>query len=212
MTVKHCLICSLVCIILIGCSKDVDIISDANFYDANAAYENGQLDEAIESYVLFINEIDDDDEPLVQYVYLQLAKIYYSKQLYKQAIYYAENVHIKRLYFETYIIKSTHEMDKYYARDKKMNIELTDIDVYGYSLKDRAKTIIGLSYLNLGSAEEAIESFEDIRRKEDSYYYLAIAYGLLGDKDKEKKYYQKNMKKGNIGLVKTKKWLTLNVH
>jgi len=71
---------------MLGCGDDVDIISDNNFYDANAAYKNGQLDEAIESYVLFLNEIDDDDQPLVQYVHLQLAKIYYSKQIYKQAI------------------------------------------------------------------------------------------------------------------------------
>jgi len=60
---------------------------------------------------------------------------------------------------------------------------------------DRAKTIIGLSYLNLGSVEEAIESFEDVRHKEDSYYYLALAYGLLGDKDSEMKYYQKIKKR-----------------
>jgi tetratricopeptide (TPR) repeat protein len=197
--------------ILSSCSKEDPKVEHTNLYfrDASVAYQNGDLDKAIEYYKLFISSNNDEDEALLQYVFLQLARMYFSKGYYDEAINYAQKVRISDLFFKANLFKEetiiNHSM-KGLLTDEETN----KINSFGYSLKNNALTIIGSCYLRKGDYEKAIKNFADIEPKSEGYYYLALAYGLKRDLINERNYYKLNLEKGSIGLIETKEWLENN--
>lgn len=197
--------------ILSGCSKDEERIKreQVYFYDGCVANENGEFDEAIESYKLFINSINDEDEAIVQYVFLQLARIYFSKENYDMAIAFADKVKDSDLSIESYLLEEDTYVD-YDPRGSSTETEVSEITSFGYSFKSKSKTIKGLSYLKKLDYDKAIESFEEIKPKSASYFYLALAYGLKGDTEEQRNFFKKNLEKGSVGLIKTKEWLRYN--
>ena len=195
--------------ILNGCSKDNPKIEHTKlfFYDASIAYQNGDFDKAVKYYKLFISSNNDEDEALQQYVYLQLARIYFSKGYYDEAIDYSQKVRNSDLFFKANLFKEetifNHSM-KGLLTDNETN----KINSFGYSLKNNALTIVGSCYLNKGDYGNAIKNFNDIAPESEGYYYLALAYGLKRDLINERNYYKLNLEKGSIGLIETKEWLT----
>jgi tetratricopeptide (TPR) repeat protein len=197
--------------ILSGCSKDNPKLEHTNlyFHNANVSFQNGDFDKAIEYYKLFISSNNDEDEALLQYVFLQLARIYFSKGYYDEAINYAQKVRNSDLFFKANLFQEetlfNHSM-KGLLIDEKTN----KINSFGYSLKNNALTIIGSCYLNKGDYRNAIKSFNDIASEAEGYYYLALTYGLKRDLINERNYYKLNLEKGSIGLIETKEWLENN--
>jgi tetratricopeptide (TPR) repeat protein len=197
--------------VISGCSKDDPKIEHTNiyFHEASVAYQNGDFDKAVKYYKLFLGSNNNEDEALLQYVNLQLAKISFSKGNYDEALNYADKVKNSDLFFRTYWQKDetifNHSM-KGLLIDKKTN----KINSFGYSLKNNALTIIGSCYLRKNDYEDAIKNFKDIDPASDGYYYLALAYGLKGDIKNERNYYELNLEKGTMGLIETKEWLENN--
>jgi hypothetical protein len=197
--------------IFIGCGKDESKKERVNiyFYEASVAYQNGDFDTAIKYYSLFIDSKSNEDEALIQYVNLQLARISFSKGNYDNSIKYAQKVRYSDLFFRAYWQKEETFIDhtfKGLLTDKETN----NINSFGYSLKNNAVTIIGSCFLRKGEYKKAIYNFNDIQPESDSYYYLALAYGLMRDPLNERKYYVMNLEKGSIGLIETKEWLANN--
>jgi tetratricopeptide (TPR) repeat protein len=194
-----------------GCGKDNPKIEHTKlfFYDASIAYQIGDFDKAVKYYKLFINSNNDEDEALQQYVYLQLARMYFSKGYYNEAINYAQKVRNSDLFFIANLFKEetiiNHSM-KGLLTDEETN----KINSFGYSLKNNALTILGLCYLRKGDFDNAIKNFKDIDPESEGYYYLALAYALKRDLINERNYYKLNLEKGSIGLIETKEWLTNN--
>ena len=180
------------------------------FTDANSTFDNGELEKSIEYYKKFVNEINDEDEEVNQYAYLQLSKIFFSKGNYDLAKFYAEKIIGSGLFMKIYLLKEERTVD-YDPRGSTSDSEVKVIASYEYSLKNKAKTIIGLCYLKKGDYDNAIENFEDIKPKIESYYYLGLTYGLQGNVAKQRDYYEKNLEKGTIGLIETKEWLNKNL-
>jgi len=197
--------------ILSGCSKHDPKKEPTNlyFHDASVSYQNGDFDNAVKYYKLFISSNNDVDEALKQYVYVQLARIYFSKGYYNEAIDYSQKVKNSDLFFKANLFKEetifNHSM-KGLLTDEETN----KINSFGYSLKNNALTIIGSCYLRKNDYENAIKNFKDIDPASDSYYYLALAYGLKRDLINERKYYEINLEKGSIGINETKEWLEKN--
>src|ERR1035437_9162527 len=197
--------------IINGCSKDDPQKEHTNiyFHEASIAYQNGDFDKAVKYYKLFLGSNNNEDEALMQYVNLQLAKISFSKGNYDEALNYAGKVKNSDLFFRTYWQKDetifNHSM-KGLLIDKKTN----KINSFGYSLKNNALTILGLCYLRKGDYENAIKNFKDIEPEAEGYYYLALTYGLKRDLINERNYYKLNLEKGSIGLIETKERLTNN--
>ena len=197
--------------IINGCSKDDQKIGPTNidFQEASVAYQNGDFDKAVKYYKLYLSSNYTGDEALLQYVNLQLAKIYFSKGNYDEAVMYANKVRNSDLFFRAYWQKEETFIDhtfKGLLTDK----ETDKINSFGYSLKNNALTIIGSCYLRKNDYENAIKNFKDIDPPSDGYYYLALAYGLKGDIKNERSYYEINLEKGSIGLIETKEWLENN--
>lgn len=202
---------SLMNFFIIGCGKDEERINreQVYFYDGNVANENGEFDKAIESYKLFINSINDEDEAIIQYVFFQLARIYFSKENFDSAIAFANKVKDSDLSIESYLLEEDTYVD-YGPRGSSTETEVSEITSFVYSLKSKAKTIKGLSYLKKLDYDKAIESFEEIKPKSASYFYLALSYGLKGDIEEQRSYFEKNLEKGTVGLIKTSEWLRKN--
>lgn len=198
-------------LLLIGCGRDREQIKkeQSYFYDANTAFDNGDFEKSTNLYKSFLKEVNNEDEPAVQFAYLQLARIYYSKDNFGIAKTYAEKVKDTDLFMELYLLEEETYVD-YGPRGSSTEKEVKEIGGYGYSLKGKAKTILGLCYLKIADYKNAIENFEDIRPKAESYYYLGIAYGLKGDLEEQRNYFEKNIEKGTVGLIETTEWLNNN--
>ena len=195
--------------IISGCSKDDPKIEHTNiyFHEASVAYQNGDFDRAVIYYKLFLSSNNNEDEALLQFVNLQLARISFSKGYYDEAMNYADKVKNSDLFFRVYWQKEEtifNHSFKGLLIDKKTN----KINSFGYSLKNNALTIIGSCYLRIGDYENAIKNFKDIEPESEGYYYLALAYGSKGDLIKTRNYYELNLEKGSIGMIETKEWLT----
>jgi tetratricopeptide (TPR) repeat protein len=194
--------------ILSGCSKDDPKQENINlyFHDASIAYQNGDFDKAIKYYKLFLDSNNNEDEALLEFVNLQLARIFFSKGYYDESLVYAQKVRNSNLFYKAYWLKEetyfNHTM-KGLLTDKESN----KINSFEYSLKNNALTIIGSCYLRKGDCEKAIKNFEEIESKSEGYFYLALAYGLKGDLINERNYYEINIERGSIGLIETKEWL-----
>ena len=197
--------------ILSGCDKDNPKIKPEKlfFHEAGIAYQNGDFDKAIKYYKLFISSSNQEDEPLLEFVNLQLARISFSKGYFDEAFIYAQKVKDSDLLFKANLFKEKtifiHSM-KGLLTDKETN----KMNSFGYSLKNNALTILGLCYLRKGDFDNAIKNFKDIEPKSEGYYYLATAYGLNRDSINERNYYELNSEKGSIGLIETKEWLENN--
>ena len=200
--------CSLIGFLFVGCTNDERQIKreQSLFYDSNSEFDSGDFDGAINSYTKFINEVNDKDNTSVQFAYLQLAKIFFSKGNYDLAISNAEKVEDSDLFIELYLLEEEASVD-YGPRGSSTEQEVNEISSYWYSLKDKAKTIIGMCYLIKSDYESAIENFKEIKTDEERYYYLGLAYGLKGDIDKQRKYFEKNIKRGSFKLIETTEWL-----
>jgi tetratricopeptide (TPR) repeat protein len=197
--------------IISGCSKDDQKIEPTNiyFHEASVAYQNGDYDKAVKYYKLFLSSNNNEDEALLQYVNLQLAKIYFSKGNYDEAIIYASKVRNSDLFFRVYWQKEEtifNHSFKGLLIDKKTN----KINSFGYLLKNNALTIIGSCYLRKGDYETAIKNFKDIEPEAEGYYYLALTYGLKRDLINERNYYKLNLEKGSMGLIETREWMESN--
>jgi tetratricopeptide (TPR) repeat protein len=198
-------------LLISGCSNEDQrpVNVSENFREAGIAYQNGDFDKAVNYYKQFLSSDSDANDALLQYANLQLARISYSKGYFNEAINYARRVRNSELFYrafwqkeETYFIHSM----KGLLTDK----ETDKINSFGYSLRNNALTIIGLSYLKTGDFENAILNFKEIEPKADGYYYLAISYGLKGDLMNEGKYYKLNLKDGDTGLIETREWINNN--
>ena len=201
----------LIVFIIAGCGKDDPNMGNTNvyFHEASIAYQNGDYDKAVKYYKLFLGSNKSEDEALLQYANLQLAKISYSKGNYDEAIIFANNVRNSELFFKAYWLKEETFFDhtmKGLLTDKETN----KINSFNYSLKNNALTIIGSCYLRKSDYENAINNFKHIDPASEGYYYLALAYGLKGDKFNERDYYETNLAKGTMGLIETKEWLENN--
>lgn len=201
----------LLILIINGCSKDDQKIGPTNIYfqEASVAYQNGDFDKAVKYYKLYLSSNHTGDEALLQYVNLQLAKIYFSKGNYDEAMIYANKVRNSDLFFRAYWQKEETFIDHTF-KGLLTNKETDKINSFGYSLKNNALTIIGSCYLRKNDHENAIKNFKDIEPETEGYYYLALAYGLKGDIKNEHSYYEINLEKGTIGLIETKEWLESN--
>src|ERR1035437_4665052 len=159
--------------ILSSCNKENPKLEHTNlyFHDASVSYQNGDYDKAVKYYKLFLSSNNNEDEALLQYVNLQLAKIYFSKGNYDEAMIYANKVRNSDLFFRVYWQKEEtifNHSFKGLLIDKKTN----KINSFGYSLKNNALTIIGSCYLRIGDYENAIKNFKDIEPESEGYYYL----------------------------------------
>ena len=197
--------------ILSSCSKDDPKKEHINlyFHDASIAYQNGDFDNAVKYYKLFLDSNSIEDEALLEYVNLQLARISFSKGNYNESLVYAQKVRNSNLFFKAYWQKEETFFDhstKGLLTDKETNI----INSFGYSLKNNALTIIGSCYLRKGEFETAIKNFKDIEPESEGYYYLALVCGVKKDLINERNYYELNLEKGSMGLIETKEWLTRN--
>ena len=201
----------LILFVFVGCGKDDSPIEHTNiyFHEASVAYQIGDFDKAVQYYKLFINSNNNEDEALLQYVNLQLARISLSKGLHDDAIIYAQKVSNSDLFFKAYWLKEETFFDhtmKGLLTDK----ETDKINSFSYSLKNNAVTIIGVCHLRKGDYEKAINNFKAIQPESEGYYYLALAFGLKQDSLNEHKYYKLNLEKGSIGLIETKEWFANN--
>jgi tetratricopeptide (TPR) repeat protein len=197
--------------ILSGCDKDNPKIEHEKlfFHEACIAYQNGDFDKAIKYYKLFISSSNQEDEPLLEFVNLQLARISFSKGYFDEAFIYAQKVRNSDLFFKANLFKEEtifNHSFKGLLIDKKTN----KINSFGYSLKNNALTIIGSCYLRKGDYENAIKNFKDIEPESEGYYYLALAYGLKQDLINERYYYELNLEKGTMGPFETKEWMESN--
>jgi tetratricopeptide (TPR) repeat protein len=197
--------------ILSSCNKENPKLEHTNlyFHEASVAYQNGDYDKAVKYYKLFLSSNNNEDEALLQYVNLQLAKIFFSKGNYDEAIIYASKVRNSDLFFRVYWQKEEtifNHSFKGLLIDKKTN----KINSFGYLLKNNALTIIGSCYLRISDYENAIKNFKDIEPESEGYYYLALAYGSKGDLMNEGNYYKINLEKGSIGLIETREWMESN--
>jgi tetratricopeptide (TPR) repeat protein len=198
-------------IILSGCNKDDPKKEHINlyFHDAGIAYQNGDFDKAILYYKLFLGSNNNEDEAILEFVNLQLARISFSKGYYEESLVYAQKVRNSDLFFKAYWLKEETFFDhtmKGLIKDEETN----KINSFDYSLKNNALTIIGSCYLRKNDYEDAIKNFKDIEPESEGYYYLALAYGSKGDIKNERSYYEINLEKGTMGLIETKEWLENN--
>lgn len=201
----------LIIFMFFGCGEDEEQLKKEHiyFYDANTSFDNGDYEKAINSYKAFIKIVDNEKNATVQLAYLQLARIFFSRQNYELAKSYADKVSRSNLYLETYLLEE--ETVTYYDdRGSSRETEINAVGGYYYSLKGKAKTIIGLCHLENGDYDSAIDNFEDIKPKIDSYYFLGLTYGLKGNIDMQSKYFKKNLEKGSYGLIETTEWLNNN--
>ncbi|MDR3665339.1 MAG: tetratricopeptide repeat protein [Ignavibacteriaceae bacterium] len=195
----------------VGCGSDDQkpIHSNPYFREAGVAYQNGDFDKAFTEYKLFLNSDDKENESLIPYADLQLARISFSRGNYKEAITYAQNVKSSDLFYKAYWQKEEtlfdHTMKGMFTKK-----ETDKTNSFGYSLKNNALTIIGSSYLKKGEYDNAIRNFKEINPESESLYYLALSYGLKGDITKARMYYQLNSEKGSVGVLESKQWLVGN--
>ena|ERR1035437_3366211 len=194
-----------------NCSKDKSNIKikKGYFHEASVANENGDFDKAIEYYKLCLNSDKDENDALLQYVSLQLARIYFSRGDYDDAMNYARKVKNSDLFFKTYFLKDSIIFEPT-TKGLSSDEEITDINSFGYYLKNNAKTIIGFCYLKKDDYKNAIKYFAEIEPGSEGYYYLALSYGLKGDLENERNYYELNSKMGSVGQINTKEWLENN--
>jgi tetratricopeptide (TPR) repeat protein len=204
------LIYALLCLfIFTGCSKDDPKKEQINIYlhDASIAYQNGDFDKAIKYYKLFLDSNNNEDEALLEFVNLQLARISFSKGDYDEAMNYADKVKNSDLFFKANLFKE--ETIFNHSMKGLITDEETDkINSFGYSLKNNALTILGYCYLKKGDYENAIRYFKDIEPESEGFYYLALACGSKGDLMNERNYYKLNSETGSAGLIETKEWLS----
>ena len=198
-------------LVFVGCGKDNSPVEYTNiyFHDASAAYQIGDFDNAFKYYQLFISTNKKEDESLVEFVNLQLARISYFRGYYDQAIIHAKKVKNSDLYYKSYWLREETFIDHTFKGLLTDN-ETDKINSFGYSLKNNALTILGSCYLKKGDYENAIRYFKDIEPESEGYYYLALAYGSKGDLMNERNYYKLNSETGSAGLIETKEWLTNN--
>ena len=78
----------LVFLTLSGCSNDEPGKEHINlyFHDAGIAYQNGDYDKAVKYYKLFLASNSNEDEALLEFVNLQLARISFSKGNYDESL------------------------------------------------------------------------------------------------------------------------------
>jgi tetratricopeptide (TPR) repeat protein len=195
-------------IIFSNCGKDKSNIkiTKGYFHEASVANQNGDFDKAIEYYKQYLISDKDESDALLQYVSLQLARIYFSKGNYDNATNYARRVTDRGLFLNAYFLKDSTIFEPT-MKGLSSYEEITDIKSFGYYLKNNANTIIGNCYLKKGDFKNAIKYFEEIEPESEGYYYLALTYGLKGDKVNERNYYELNSKSGSVGLIDTKEWL-----